>query len=118
MTAATYLTLTTAHCAAGPVLRLRGELDAGNRHELRYAVHEILDRHQPQLLVLDLSALSFADCAGLAVITWAHQCQSELGHELVLSGAQPVVQRLLQLTGLSLYLQLRPLAPARPSGPA
>jgi hypothetical protein len=37
---------------------------------------------------------------------WAHQRLAEHGQELIIAGAQPVVSRLLCLTGLDTYLCL------------
>jgi STAS domain len=82
---------------------------------------------------MDLSALTFADCAGLSVMVWAHKRLAEQGRELVITGARPLIRRLLRLTGLDEYLHLCPsepdggpdespriqhLAPASPGHPA
>jgi anti-anti-sigma factor len=58
------------------------------------------------LVVLDLSALRFADCAGLAAIVWAYGYLSERGQDLKVTGARPMVRRLLDITGLDTYLPL------------
>src|SRR5690348_10924584 len=81
------------------VLRLLGELDASNRDHLHSTISSALENHPP-LLVVDLSGLGFMDCAGLSVLVWAHNRLAGCGHRLVITGAQPVVQRLLHLTGL------------------
>ena len=46
------------------VLKLRGELDLCSMDDLRRAVGTALEQHDPQSLTMDLSALTFADCAG------------------------------------------------------
>lgn len=91
-----------------PVLRLQGELDASNRDRLRCAINSALENHPP-LLVVDLSGLDFIDCAALSVLVWAHKRLSEDGHRLVITGAQPAVRRVLDLTGLATYLHLSSL---------
>ena len=88
------------------MLRLRGELDAANQDLLRCVVRSVLDHHSPRILVLDLSALRFADCAGLSAVLWAHKHLARQGHELVLAGIQPLVRRLLDVTGLDAYLHV------------
>ena len=88
------------------VLRLRGELDAANQDQLRCAIRSVVDHHSPRVLVLDLSALAFADCAGLSAVLWAHKRLSGQGRELVLTGIQPLVRRLLDVTGLNTYLRV------------
>lgn len=101
-----YLAISTECHGQRSVLRLRGELDAANQDLLRCVVRSVLDHHRPRVLVLDLSALGFADCAGLAAVLWAHKHLAGRGHELVLAGIQPPVRRLLNVTGLNTYLHV------------
>ena len=101
-----FLVIITERHGQRSVLRLQGELDAANQDHLRRTVRTVLDHHSPQVLVLDLSALGFIDCAGLSAMIWAHQHLARHGHELVLTGIQPLVRRLLNLTGLDSYLHL------------
>jgi anti-anti-sigma factor len=55
---------------------------------------------------MDLSRVGFTDCAGLSVMVWAYRCLAEFGQALVITGAQPIVRRLLHVTGLDTYLPL------------
>jgi anti-anti-sigma factor len=103
--ASPYLTIVTVHCGQRSVLRLHGELDVTNQDYLRRAIRSAME-NRPETLIVDLSALGFVDCGSLAVLVWAHVCLAEQGHRLVLTGGQPMVRRLLSLTGLDAYLQL------------
>jgi anti-sigma B factor antagonist len=105
MNASTYLAVTAEHHSKRSVLRLQGELDVSSRDHLCHAISSALENHPP-VLVMDLSGLSFTDCAGLSVLVWAHKRQAGCGHRLVITGAKPIIQRLLHLTGLDTYLQL------------
>jgi anti-anti-sigma factor len=109
MTPTSHLAIITEHHGQRSVLRLQGELDAVSQDHLRCAIRIVLDHHRPQVLVLDLSALGFTDCAGLSAMIWAHKHLARQGHELVLTGIQPLVRRLLNLTGLNAYLHLSAL---------
>jgi anti-anti-sigma factor len=100
------LTLIAEHDGRRSVLKLLGELDLCSSDDLRHAVGTIVEQHDPKSLTLDLSALTFTDCAGLSVLVWARNCLAERGHELVITGSQPIVRRLLALTGLATYLGL------------
>jgi anti-anti-sigma factor len=100
------LTIITEHHGRRSVLKLLGELDLCSADDLRRAVGAALEQRDPQRLTMDLSALTFADCAGLSVLVWARNCLAERGHELVITGCQPIVRRLLMLTGLATYLGL------------
>ena len=93
-----------------PVLRLRGELDVSSRDRLRCTISAALEHHPP-VLVLDASGLDFTDCGGLSVLIWAHQRMAERGHQLIITGATPMVRRLLHVTGLDIYLGLISLDP-------
>ena len=99
------LAITIEHHGDRIVLRLHGELDVGNRESLWRAIRGLLGP-RPQTLVLELSALAFADCSGLSVLVWAHQQLAEHGHQLIVTPGQPIVNRLLRLTGLDTYLDV------------
>ncbi len=99
-----FLTVTLHH-GQRSVLRLEGELDVCGTDYLRQAMADALSR-APKTLVADLSALSFTDCAGLAVLAWAHESLAGQGRELILTGCQPIVRRLLSLTGFDMYLHV------------
>jgi anti-anti-sigma factor len=103
--ASVHLAITAEHYRQRSVLRLQGELDLSNRHHLRHAISNALERH-PASLVVDLSGLNFTDCAGLSVLVWAHKRLAGSGHELVITGAKPIVRRLLHLADLDTYLHL------------
>jgi anti-sigma B factor antagonist len=110
---APYLVIIAEHHPQRSVLRLRGELDACGEARLRWAICSVVSGHPQPVLEMDLSALTFADCAGLSVLVWAHKRLAEQGRELVITGARPLIRRLLRLTGLDEYLHLRPSEPDR-----
>jgi anti-anti-sigma factor len=87
-------------------LRLRGELDFASRRRLISAVTVVAGHRNTPLVVLDLSSLRFADCAGLGAVVWAYLRLGENGQDLKITGAQPIVRRLLAITGLDTYLPL------------
>jgi anti-anti-sigma factor len=99
------LVIFTEHHGQRSLMRLEGELDVCGVDYLRRAIAYALDR-APKTLVADLSALGFTDCAGLSVLAWAHGVQARDGHELIITGCQPVVRRLLSLTGFDMYLHV------------
>ena len=111
MPASSYLAITAHHCGQRSVLRLQGELDASTEDRLRSAIGSALD-HSPKLLVVDLAALGFMDCSGLSVLVWAHQRLAGQERQLLITGAQPIVQRLIRLTGLDTYLHFSTRSPA------
>ena len=100
-----YLVIRTEHHRRRLVLRLVGELDVGNRDLLRNAISRALE-HAPRMLVVDLSGLGFMDCSGLGVLVKAHEQLTEDQRQLVITGSQPIVRRLIRVAGLDTYLHL------------
>ena len=100
-----------------PVLRVAGELDLTSAHRLRRAVTAVL-AGQPPALVVDLSGLTFTDCAGLRVLAEARRRQAASGHQLRIVGIRPHVRRLMRLTGFDAHLTGSPSVPAPRTDPA
>jgi anti-sigma B factor antagonist len=100
-----YLAIITEHQSQRSVVRLQGELDLSTGDRLRHAIGNALEGHPPIFLV-DLSGLDFADCTGISILVWAQKRLAAGGSELVVTGAKPIVRRLLQLTGLDSVLHL------------
>ena len=105
VTAVSPFSTVTEHYGQRSVLRLEGELDVCGTDHLRQAMANAMNR-APKTLVADLSALRFTDCAGLAVLSWAHESLAGHGGELIITGCQPSVRRLLSLTGFDMYLHV------------
>jgi len=122
VTSTRHLVIVTEHHGRQSVLRLLGEVDLSNKNFLRDAIDGALG-HGPQVLVLDLSGLSFMDCSGLRVLIGTHKHLSEDQRQLFLAGSRPLIRRLIRLTGLDGYLRLgwpdaAPSASAESSTPA
>jgi anti-sigma B factor antagonist len=111
VTISPYLAITTEQRGQQLVLRLRGDLDVSNADSLRRVLDGLLER-APQTLVVDLAGLGFADCAGLSIFLAARTRLAAQGHQLILVNAQPVVRRLLAVTGLDTVFRL-----SDPGGP-
>jgi anti-anti-sigma factor len=100
-----YLAVTVERSAKPIVVRLRGELDVSNLDELR-GVFDRLLRAVPQPIVVDLSGLRFADCAGISVLVATRNRLAAHGLDLKMTSPQPIVRRLLALTGMDTLFQL------------
>ncbi len=85
------------HLDGTVLVRPRGELDLATAPELERALHGVIGEHWA--VVVDLSAVSFADCAGLRPVWWA--LQQPYLVSLHAAAAQPQVEVVLKLTGLS-----------------
>jgi anti-anti-sigma factor len=78
------------------VLAMAGEVDLATAPQLRSLLEEA-DHETTREVVLDLSDVTYMDCAGLTPMLAA---RARLGDRFWLRGVPPPVTRLLQLTGL------------------
>jgi len=77
------------------VLCLRGPLTGNNASTLQNA----LRREEPaQTLILDLSNVPYVDSAGLGALVTAYISRQKSGRRMVLSGLNPRVQKLFEIT--------------------
>lgn len=87
------------------MLRLSGDLDLATAPGFRALVDGALAA-QPPFLVLDLADVDFLDSSGISVIAYAFKGQRATGGVLALTNPQPIVQRALDLVGLSMLFDL------------
>jgi anti-anti-sigma factor len=82
------------------VVRPSGALDHSASAELRETISRTLS-HGPATLVIDLSAVSVVDAAGLTVLIYACRAATAAHVKLVLSAPSPLVLKLLEPTRLN-----------------
>src|SRR5580704_8620240 len=92
--------VTSRDLRAGRIFTLSGELDASTCRGLV----EQLQGPTGSLVVVDLSGLTFMDSSGLGAIHVARRRAIDDGGMLVLCRPQPIVHRVLQLTGLDTWI--------------
>ncbi|MFF9690332.1 STAS domain-containing protein [Streptomyces sp. NPDC014623] len=85
------------HSGVGRVA-LVGELDLDTAPQVREAVTACLAK-QPTSLCLDLTDVTFCDCAGLSALLRARSTVLRAGVGLVVEGVGPQLARLLSLIG-------------------
>ncbi|MFF5263704.1 anti-sigma factor antagonist [Actinomadura viridis] len=81
------------------VVRLRGELDIANGHDLHRRLGAAR-RSYGDHLILDLTGLEFMDSHGLSVIINCYKAVSRAGGSLALAAPRPIVRRTLEITGM------------------
>lgn len=95
-------------------VRPAGELDAYTAPQLRKILDEVLDGGVKGLVV-DLAATSFIDSTGLGVLVGAARRAKAQGAELILDSPSHSVNRVLQITGLTLSIPIENAPPAQPA---
>lgn len=88
----------TTHGSAPITVALTGEIDLACADELTAHLCATLDAY-PQGMELDLAAVTFCDCRGLAAMLTAQIKARHLGRHFALGPHSPIVARLLDLTG-------------------
>jgi anti-sigma B factor antagonist len=83
-----------------PVLAVRGEIDVASAPEFHASLSDLIGKGS-EVVVVDLSGVSFIDSSGLGALVGAEKEMRAAGHELRLVVTQPQITRLLDLTGLS-----------------
>jgi stage II sporulation protein AA (anti-sigma F factor antagonist) len=85
-----------------PVLRLIGELDVGGAAKVLEHGTRVLRAHDAgSALAVDLADLTFCDSCGVRVLYQLQQHATELDEVVILRSPQPIVRRVLELTGMT-----------------
>lgn len=79
------------------VITLDGEIDISSAAQIRAAVSECLRRPSPESLLIDLSAVTFCDCAGIEALEWAHSRARTGRMNFSLSGVDARLRRIFTL---------------------
>jgi anti-sigma B factor antagonist len=85
------------------VIAMPAEIDVTNADEARQALVEAVSQG-PAVLIIDMTATTFCDSAGVAAIVTAYRQASASGMQILL--VAPAVERILMLTGIGELLPL------------
>jgi len=99
MTSDAEFEVTASEQTALPVLRVRGEIDVASAPEFHARLSDLAGRG-PEVIMVDLSEVSFIDSTGLGVLVGAVGDMRARGGDLRLVVTQPQIIKLLELTGL------------------
>ena len=82
------------------VVSVRGEIDLQNSPELRTELIDLLAKHAPQRLVLNLSQVPYMDSSAIAVLVELLQKLRRTGGKVYLTSLQPRVKGLVEIARL------------------
>jgi anti-anti-sigma factor len=89
-------------------VNLDGELDATTAGALTHAIGQVLHASAPELVELQVAALTFLDAAGIRCLLTCLNATKDAESRLILLDPSPEVNRVLDITGL---LELFGLSP-------
>lgn len=89
------------------VLTLSGEIDLHRSPEIKEQLRPLIDARTPRIL-LDLSAVTYMDSSGLAVVIEALQRVIAYGGRLGLFGLQESVRSIFEIARLDQVFQIYP----------
>ena len=105
------LDLTGGLLRGAVIVQARGDVDLCSAPALERHLSAVLAGQAPAI-VLDLSAVTFLDCAGLRVLLAARRRAASQGSPFSLAAPQRAVTRLLQLTALDRHFTVFPTVAA------
>lgn len=91
-----------------------GDLDLASAPQLKAAIDRV-DHWPEHTVIVDLTALTFCDCAGLTVLLAGHHALRAEGGALIIVNPPPSTRKLLAVTGLEREFDVRPDDSPRPT---
>ena len=88
------------------IVSVRGEIDLQNSPELRTELLDLLVKHSPQRLVLNLAQVPYMDSSAIAVLVEMLQKVRKGGGQIFLTNLQPRVKGLLEIARLGTIFKL------------
>ena len=82
------------------VASVRGEIDLHNSPDLRGILLDLLAKHEPKRLILNLAQVPYMDSSAIAVLVEALQKIRKSGGRIFLTDLQPRVKGLLEIARL------------------
>ncbi len=92
---------------------LSGDIDHHSARALREELDCIIERSQPELLILDFGEVGFMDSSGIGLILGRMKSVRAAGGELLIKNARNEIAEVIKLSGLSgLLVKSKPLSGA------
>jgi stage II sporulation protein AA (anti-sigma F factor antagonist) len=88
------------------VITVAGELDISNADRLSDCIHDAISAGAKEIVV-DIEHLTYLDSSGLSILLKAHQRMQRMGGSMVVFSPTPNVARLLDVTAVGLFLNIR-----------
>lgn len=86
-----------------------GEIDLSSSDAVQAAVYDALRSHQPRHLEVDLAEVRFMDSSGIHALLRCRTQAIKARCQLVVTNAQPIVYRVLEISGVVAVLSITPV---------
>lgn len=85
---------------------LTGDIDHHSARKLRSELDNFVMTMQPDILIIDLTGISFMDSSGIGLIIGRYKLLKELGGKLEVKSPQPYIRRVLRLSGIERIVKI------------
>lgn len=80
---------------------LSGEIDHHSAREMRESIDAFVQTHNPQMMKLDFSGVTFMDSSGIGLVIGRYRTMALLGGKLTVVNIPPHLQRIFNLSGIT-----------------
>ena len=87
------------------IVCLEGELDDHRAQTVRQEMDRLIEKEQPQRLIVDMQGVSFMDSSGIGVLIGRYRTLSRSGGRMAVCNMSPHVERIFQLSGLQRIIE-------------
>lgn len=87
-------------CEDGMCARLFGEVDHHTAKSIREKIDKMLFLEKPKVCILDFSAVTFMDSAGLGLILGRAECAAAIGARIHVRALSKTPKKLVTLSGI------------------
>lgn len=78
-----------------------GDIDHHSARDMRRELDEVIERSQPELLIIDMEQAGFMDSSGIGLILGRLRAVRAFGGDVIIKNARPEIAAVIKLSGLS-----------------
>ena len=78
-----------------------GDIDHHAARDMRRELDEVIERSQPELLIIDMEQVGFMDSSGIGLILGRLRAVRAFGGAVTIKNARPEIAAVIRLSGLS-----------------
>lgn len=78
-----------------------GDIDHHAAREMRRELDDVIERSQPELLIIDMGNVGFMDSSGIGLILGRLRAVRACGGDIIIKNARPQIAEVIKLSGLS-----------------